>query len=136
MDFARKQTDKRLDKMEREIGRVYADSPALKRIKKEYAKYMKMVQERTKGLYKAYSDETDQDIKAEAKKAYMDAVRSLTVDSKEYNALVKKFVQIMAQVNQQALDITNDAMTDVYTLNYNQVATECRRVGIKVDGKE
>ena len=134
MDFARKQTDKKLEKMERDIGRVYADDPALKRIKKEYAKYMKTVQERTEAAYKAYTDETDADVKAELKKAYTDKVRALTMDSKEYNAIVKRFVAILAQVNQQALDITNSAMVDIYTINYNQVATECRRVGIKVNG--
>lgn len=134
MDRARQATDKKLQAMEDEIGRIYANSPALKRIRKEYAEYMKMVQKRTESSYKAYMDETDPDTKKDLKKAYTDEVRSLTLESKEYNKLIKKFTEVMAQVNQEALNVANDAMVDIYVENYNQVAVECRRVGIEVDG--
>lgn len=134
MDRARQATDKKLQAMESEIGRIYANSPALKRIRKEYAEYMKMVQKRTESSYKAYMDETDPDTKKDLKKAYTDEVRSLTLESKEYNKLIKKFTEVMAQVNQEALNVANDAMVDIYVENYNQVAVECRRVGIEVDG--
>ena len=135
-DFARKQTDKKLNQMERDIGRVYQNSPALSRVKKEYAEYMKTVQKRTQDAYKAYTSETDADTRLKLKKAYMDEVQTLTMDSKEYNALIKRFAEVIAQVNQQALDVSNDAMVSIYTMNYNQVAEECERVGIKVDGKK
>lgn len=134
MDRARQATDKKLQAMESEIGRIYANSPALKRIRKEYAEYMKMVQKRTESSYKAYMDETDLDTKKDLKKAYTDEVRSLTLESKEYNKLIKKFTEVMAQVNQEALNVANGAMVDIYVENYNQVAVECRRVGIEVDG--
>jgi len=134
MDRARQATDKKLQVMEDEIGRIYANSPALKRIRKEYAEYMKMVQKRTESSYKAYMDETDPDTKKDLKKAYTDEVRSLTLESKEYNKLIKKFTEVMAQVNQEALNVANGAMVDIYVENYNQVAVECRRVGIEVDG--
>lgn len=134
MDRARQATDKKLQAMEDEIGRIYANSPALKRIWKEYAEYMKMVQKRTESSYKAYMDETDPDTKKDLKKAYTDEVRSLTLESKEYNKLIKKFTEVMAQVNQEALNVANSAMVDIYVENYNQVAVECRRVGIEVDG--
>lgn len=134
MDRARQETDKKLQAMETEIGRIYANSPALKRIKKEYADYMKMVQKRTESSYKAYVKESDADTKKDLKKAYTDEVRSLTLESKEYNKLIKKFTEVMAQVNSEALAVTNKAMTDVYVANYNQVAVECKRVGIEVNG--
>lgn len=134
MDRARQATDKKLQAMEDEIGRIYANSPALKRIRKEYAEYMKMVQKRTESSYKAYMDETDPDTKKDLKKAYTDEVRSLTLESKEYNKLIKKFTEVMAQVNQEALNVVNGEMVDIYVENYNQVAIECRRVGIEVDG--
>ena len=134
MDRARQATDKKLQAMEDEIGRIYANSPALKRIRKEYSEYMKMVQKRTESSYKAYMDETDPDTKKDLKKAYTDEVRSLTLESKEYNKLIKKFTEVMAQVNQEALNVANSAMVDIYVENYNQVAVECRRVGIEVDG--
>lgn len=128
MDEARRRTDKELNKIESKIGRIYESSPALKRIEKEYAAYMKKVQEKTADLYREYKET------GEGKKAYTDAVRELTVNSAEYNKLVKKFTEVMAQVNSEALAVSNDAMVDVYCINYNQVAVECKRVGIRVDG--
>lgn len=133
LDAARRKTDKRLNEIERNIGRLYKTHPALKRIQKDYDKYMSMVQTRTDSLYRAFIDETDKDIKSEAKMTYIDAVERLTIKSKEYQRLVKKIVKTLAQVNQDALDITNDSMAEIYTINYNQVAEECKRVGIKVN---
>jgi hypothetical protein len=40
----------------------------------------------------------------------------------------------MAKVNQEALDVVNESMAGVYCINYNQIATECKRAGIKVNG--
>lgn len=136
MDKARAKTDKQLDNMEKDISRVYKKSPALLSVQKEYAKYMAMVTKRTKELYEAYTKEEDKDIKAEKKKAYMDKVRELTLNSAEYKKLTKKITDAITQTNKQALAIANDAMQEVYVENYNQVAEECERVGIKVDGKE
>lgn len=135
-DKARTQTDKKLRQMERDIGRVYRLHPALLAVEKEYAKYMGMVQEKTKAEYRAYMDENDPDIKAEKEKAYMRKVRELTMESTQYNKIVKKIVGVLAEVNQQALDISNKAMPEIYAMNYNQVAEDCKKVGIKVNGKE
>ena len=129
-DKARQTTDKKLKAIESQMGRIYANSPALKRIEKEYANYMKMVQEKTAPAYKAYKDSGDKDLK----KAYMDEVRSLTLESKEYGKIVKKITDAMAQVNREALMIVNNAMNEIYYINYNQVADECKRVGIRVNG--
>ena len=135
-DRARAQTEKKLDNIEKEIGGVYQKNPALLSVQKEYAKYMAMVKKRTEDAYKAFVDESDKDIKAEKKEAYMDEIRRYTLESAEYKKLVKKIVGILAQVNQEALEISNKAMRDVYAVNYNQVAEECEAVGIKVNGKE
>lgn len=135
-DKARTQTDKKLRQMERDIGRVYRLHPALLAVEKEYAKYMGMVQEKTKAEYRAYMDEDDPDIKAEKEKAYMRKVRELTMESTQYNKIVKKIVGVLAEVNQQALDISNKAMPEIYAMNYNQVAEDCKKVGIKVNGEE
>lgn len=133
-DKARQKTDKRLKEMEKKIGRMYRMHPALIEVRKEYAKYMKMVQKRTESSYKAYINETDKDIKEDLKHVYMDELRGLTIQSKRYNKLVKKIVKTMAKVNQDALDIVNAEMVPIYTDNYNQVAEECRKVGIEVNG--
>lgn len=135
-DRARTQTDKRLESMEKEIGRVYQNSPAMKRIVKKFNTYMKDVQDQTADLYDAYMQESDRDEKIKKKKAYSEAVQGLTLRSKEYRKILKEFTQIMAETNQQALKVANDAMVDIYVMNYNQVADECRKVGIKVNGEK
>ena len=130
MDRARTQTDKKLDMIEREIGRVYKEHPALLAIEKEYAKYMAKVQKQTEKEYKAYKEDPEQ------KQAYIDKVKALTLGSKEYARLTQKIARVLAEVNQQALEISNNAMLEVYAMNYNQVADDCRKAGIKVDGKK
>lgn len=133
MDKARRKTDKRLKKMERDMSGVYKKDPALLAVEKEYAAYMKTVQEKTKAEYDAYVHAEDGE-KQEKKKEYQDAVKALTLNSTEYRRIVKKVCAVMAKVNQKALNIANDQMIGIYTDNYNQVATECRKVGIKVNG--
>ena len=135
-DKARQKTDKELDIMEKEISRVYSKNLALISVQKEYAKYMSMVQGRTESLYKAYIDESDKNIKQEKKEAYMAELRALTIESSEYKKLIKKVANAITETNKQALDIVNDAMQEVYVINYNQVAEECEKVGIKVNGKK
>ena len=135
MDKAREESDKILKSIENDIGRMYRMHPALISIEKEYAKYMDMVQKLTEGSYRAFIEESDKDIKQEKKEAYMGQIRSYTIESSKYKRLIKKIVKVMAKVNQDALDIVNSQMPNIYTINYNQVATECKRVGIKINGK-
>lgn len=133
-DKARQKTDKILDRMGSKINKVYVNDSNLKRIKKEYDDYMKIVKESTESLYKSYVEEEDKDVKKEKKDAYMHEVRRLTLGSDKYNKLVKKMAEVLAKVNQKALDVSNKSMREIYAINYNQVADECKRVGIKVDG--
>ena len=134
MDKARRQTDKILNGMKHEIGRIYESDPALIRIQREYDNYMSMVQKRTEESYNKYMKETDQDKKAELKKIYTDEVKDLTINSAQYKKLVKRITSVMADVNQRALNICNKNMAEIYAINYNQVAVDCRKVGIRVDG--
>ena len=134
MDRARQLTDKKLKNVESKIGRIYINDPALKRIKKKYMRYMKKVQKQTESSYNAYINETDKDIKEDLKCAYVDEIEGLTIRSVEYNKIIKEFTQIMAKTNQKALDVVNKSMAEVYCINYNQIATECKRVGIRVNG--
>lgn len=135
-DKARQKTDKMLASIERQMGRVYKSDPALLNIQKKYEKYMASVQKRTEGAYKAFIDADDEESKKEAKEAYMGQIQRYTIESKEYNRIIKEFVRIMADVNQKALDVVNDYMSEIYAINYNQVAEDCRKVGLKVDGKQ
>lgn len=135
-DRARTETEKRLDRLEKQIGGVYKNSPALLAVQKEYARYMAGVNKRTEAAYRAYIDESDKDIKAEKKAAYQAELKRYTLESAEYKKLVDKITSTLAQVNQEALALVNDTTVGVYCINYNQAAEECKAVGIKVNGEE
>lgn len=132
IDKAREQTDKILKEMERDIGRVYKTNPALLRIRKKLNAYLDDVQKQVEPEYTAYKNETDEKKKRELKKIYGDKVKELTLQNKRYKKLVDEFTTVLAETNQSALDIVNDSMVSIYTLNYNQVAEGCEKAGIKV----
>jgi flavorubredoxin len=134
MDKALQLTDKKLEALESKVGRVYKNDPALKQIKKEFNAYMKMVQKRTRSSYEAYINENDKNTKEELKHVYMDELRGLTLNSIKYRKLIKKFTKVMADVNQKTLDLVNAEMSEIYAINYNQIATDCKKIGIKVNG--
>ena len=133
-DKARAKSDLILEGIEKKMGRIYDTDPALIKIEKKLVKYLDKVEADVDDLYKAYKN-ADPDNKAESKKAYEDAVRKRTLESKEYAGITKEFAEALAGANKKALDVANDAMIEVYTVSYNQVAEECKRVGIKIDGR-
>lgn len=135
-DKARTYTDKELERTEKQISRVYEKHPALLSAKKEYMDYMRTVATSTKSLYEDYTNESDIELKKEKKKTYSDKVRELTIGSKKYLRVMRKFVSALTEANQSAIEIVNSKMVDIYTANYNQVAEDCEKVGIKVNGKK
>lgn len=134
MDKARRLTDKRLENLEKRINLVYQTAPELLRIQKTYNNYMKEVNRQTRDVYKAYKAEPPGDQRDKLKKEYETQVRDLTINNKRYKKIVTEFTKIMARVNQQALNLVNAEMIDIYTINYNQVAVKCRELGIEVNG--
>ena len=134
MDRARQLTDKKLKAVEKQISRVYKMHPALLQAQKKYDEYIEWVNEKTKDDYKRYVKETDEVKKAEYKKVYSDKIKAMTVDSKRYKVIVSEVTRALARANQDALDIVNDSMAEIYAINYNQVAVDCKQVGIKVNG--
>ena len=135
-DKARQRTDKRLEEMEKRMSRVYRTDPALLAIKQKYDDYMDMVAKEVNSDYVAYQKETDMEHRQELKNAYKAKLEGLTIRSEAYNKIVDEFTTILAEVNQKSLDIANEQMLEIYVDNYNQVATECRKIGVKVNGKE
>lgn len=131
MDKARQKTDKKLTQMEKDMGKVYNDL-ALVEIQKELTDYMDTVYKQTEPLFKAFKESDEENIK-ENKRAYTEAVKTLTIGNKTYNNIAQRYVKELARVNQKALDIANATMRGIYVDNYNQVAVECKRVGIKVN---
>lgn len=131
-DRARQKTDRLLNDLERRIKDVYASDPALKRIQKRYDNYMKRVEELAEDEYLAYKREPDRDKRRELKKVYSDKVKKLTIKNVQYKAIISELTKNMARVNQEALNLVNAEMQEIYMLNYNQVATDCRNIGIEV----
>lgn len=133
-DKARQQTDKKLNKLERDIATLYRTNDELLKMQREYDTYMEYVQKETQDAYDAYDNESDSDKKEELRQIYVDEVSKLTINNRDYKKLVKKITKAFATVNQLALDMTNSVMAEIYAINYNQVAVDCRKVGIEVNG--
>lgn len=134
-DNARTKSDSILESIEKKMDRIYDTDPVLIKIEKKLIKYLEKVDKDTADLYKAYKDAKPDD-KSDAKKAYTEAIYKHTSGSKEYAAIIDEYVDALTDANAKALNIANDSIIEVYTISYNQVADECKRVGIKVNGKE
>ena len=135
-DKARIQTEKLLSKSEKDIEKVYTSNKELKKAIKEYTRYMERLQKATEGLFKAYKDEEDINAKKDAKNAYIAEILAQTIESKEYQRIISKLTASITKVNQKALDKINEITAEIYAINYNQVAEDCRKVGIKVGKAE
>lgn len=121
-----------MNNLERQIRKEYRKNAALISAEKSYKRYMQKVKEETQKEYDEYIN-ADSEHKKEMKQRYIDAVKKLTVYSKEYKKVVDKVTSALAKANQKALDIVNDQMIEIYVDNYNQVAVDCKRVGITVN---
>lgn len=129
IDEARQKTDKMLADLERRIEQLYMSDPSLIRIRKKYKAYMKMVENKTKKEYDTYvKDKTK-----ENKEAYVKKVEQYTSKSRQYNSLVSEITKVIAKVNQKALDMVNADVNQIYAVNYNEVAIDCKALGIKVE---
>ena len=135
MDKARQKTNKILRDLEQRVNEIYITDPLLSSIEKSYHEYMDMVNAYTKDAYDAYMNEKDETVKAKLKKIYIDQVEELTLYSKEYKRLINEIAIIISDVNQKALDLINAEMPEIYMINYNQVAVDCKKVGITVNGE-
>lgn len=134
VDAAHQKTDNILQDIEQTIGEIYARDMKLKAIGKEYRDYMDFVDNQTDLTRSAFLSADDKISRQEAKRAYMDQIWTLTIQSEEYNRIIRDFTRRLAELNQEALDVVNDRLPEIYMINYNQVAEECKRVGIKVYG--
>lgn len=136
MDSARKKTDKMLSELERRIRGFYNSNPSLRHMQRKYVRYMESVEKATADDYRAFNDETDIDNRAKLKNVYKKHVEALTTKNKEYKEIISEFSKALADANQQALDMINEEMAKIYSINYNQVSTECKKIGIEVYGEE
>lgn len=132
-DRARSKTDKILKDIEGTISALYKNNPDLINAQRKYRQYMRQVNKLTETVKKEYDAETDAVKKQKLKQDYIKQVEQYTTNNSQYKKLVEEICRIMATVNQKALDIVNDRLEEIYMINYNQVAVECKRVGIEVE---
>lgn len=120
MDKARKQTDKILSDMEKEVSRIYRR--ASDEISEKWKKYMKSHEKKVKSAYddlqKAISS-GDRDTIKEAREVYERTVKNVTLNSNRYKAMLDETTTKLANTNEVALDYINGNMAKVYTINYN-----------------
>lgn len=134
MDRARRETDRKLKDLERRITSLYASDPSLLRIMEKYQRYMARVRDLTMDDYRAFTKAPYGKDRDRLKKVYTGRLEDLTIKNKRYNDIISEITEILSEINQKSIDLANDEMADIYITNYNQLAVECKRLGIQVDG--
>lgn len=132
MDKARKETDKRLAKMESELTKIYQKSA--KGIYEKWQKYMDNAAKKIEKLQKGYDDAKlsgDKDKIVEAGKILGIAKRNITLQSSHYKAMLAEITKHLAEVNQTATAYLNKSIPDIYALNYNAISGDAAEVGVK-----
>lgn len=121
-DAAREYTDEEMEEMERELSRIYRRSRS--ELMEEWEKYMQNAAVRLSALYMAYQNATDANSKAQALKAYQDALQNQTLRNKWYRDMVVSTTRRLANVNQIATDYINGKLPEIYQVNYQQAARD------------
>jgi len=131
-DKARNITDKQLRKMERHIQSVYKE--AENNIREKWDEYMQNAEKRLKSLEIAYVKAKQSGDKAAAKKAgetLGKAKANITYRNQYFRDMVDETTTRLANANKIALAYMNGQLPSIYAVNYNQLAGEADKVGIK-----
>ncbi len=124
-DQARKQTDRILSKMEKDVQKIY--DRASKEINEKWKKYMETHQKKLDALYKVLQDANSSGDKKAiriAQEEYERALRNITLNNDRYKALVNETTDKLTHSNEVATDYVNGNMAKIYTLNYNAFADQ------------
>lgn len=120
MDKARKQTDKKLRQMEREITKQYRKSA--KGIAKSWNAYFKEANKEIQSYETALATAKKHGDKKGIERAEKDlkqAKENLTLYSQRYSDMIQETARNLATSNEKALSYVNGNMPEVYTMNYN-----------------
>ena len=129
-DEARKWTDEELKNLEKELTRIY--KRANKEITAEWRAYMEGTATSVSALWLDYQNAHDIQEKADALKAYQNAIRNRTLGDQRYRAMVRQTTKRLAMVNQIAADYINGRLPDIYDVNYRQIARDFVNAGYTV----
>lgn len=124
-DQARKQTDKILSDMEKEVRSIYDRASA--DISAKWYKYMESHEKSLKSAYNALQEALksgDNDVIAKARSDYERILKNVTLNNDKYKAMLNETTAKLSHTNEVALDYVNGNMAKIYTLNYNEFANQ------------
>lgn len=124
-DQARKQTDKILSDMEKEVRSIYDRASA--DISAKWYKYMESHEKSLKSAYNALQEALksgDNDAIAKARSDYERILKNVTLNNDKYKAMLNETTAKLSHTNEVALDYVNGNMAKIYTLNYNEFANQ------------
>ena len=125
MDKARKQTDKKLQRMEKKVNKIYKDAYA--DISKDWIKFMDSHAPKLQGAYDALQEALasgDSDAIREAKEHYEHTAMNITVNNKRFQGMADDTAAKISHTNEVALAYVNDQLPSIYTINYNAFKNE------------
>ena len=120
MDKARKQTDKELARIEKDLTKQYRK--AAKDITKKLQAYIKESSAKIKAYQEAYDaalKSGDNTLITKTNKELINAKKSQTLHSDRYKKLTEEFAKQLANVNGKSLDYLNGKMPAMYAEGFN-----------------
>ena len=131
-DEARSKTDKRLERAERELTKIYQKSA--KGIYSKWNKYMNDAAKKIKPLQDEYDKAKqigDKDLIKETGFKLGQAKREITLQNEHYKSMLAETTKRLAEVNQTAVAYLNKQIPDIYALNYNAISGEAFDMGVQ-----
>lgn len=121
-DKARAYTDRKLEELEKELGRVYARAKT--ELEQTWREYMASFEEREKPFIRAILDAEHGGDEKTIKKAYVAHARFLrenTLQNNHYKRLVNDMSYKLANTDKAAYELVNNILPDIYAVNYNSL---------------
>lgn len=132
MDKARKETDKRLAKIESELTKIYQKSA--KGIYANWDEYMDEAAKKIKPLQETYDKAKQSGNADEIKSAGISlskAKKEVTLQSTQYRKMLDETSRRLSLVNQTAVAYLNKQIPDIYALNYNAISGDTAEMGVQ-----
>lgn len=127
-------TDKKLTQMEKNLTKIYKKSRS--DLGKKWMDYMKESGEKLSPLQKAYDDAKksgDKDLMRQTGITLSKAKKEQTIMNDRFKSMIADTTEKIANVNEIALQYTNNQMPSIYAKNYNQINTDIKNLGVKFD---
>ena len=113
------ETEKKLIILERILKRIY--TRASKEMRESWDKAMQELQKEGKPLFDAIEAAKTEDEKKKAEKAYKAFLRDKTLANTYFKNMVSVLCENPLHLNQTAVQYINDALPEIYAINYNSV---------------